>query len=63
MSNRYLLIYFSEYKYINVKKKYIYRFSTLEDAIHHLSKMKSEDDKRVTLIDIKTGKTILDVEY
>ena len=63
MSDRYLLIYFSEYKYINVKKKHIFGFSTLEKAIYHLSRVKTEDDKRVILIDIKDRKTILDVEY
>lgn len=63
MNDRYILIYFSEYNYINVKKKHIFAFSTLENAIYHLSRVKTEDDKRVILIDIKTRKTLLDVEY
>lgn len=64
MENRYLLIYFSEYKYTNKNnKKYIFTFSTLYNALKHLKEFKYFSDKRVMIIDLLTRETLLDVEY
>ena len=63
MNDRYLLIYFSNYKYSKIKRKYIYTFPTLENAIYHLSKSKHYTDERVIIIDLLKHDTLLDVEY
>lgn len=62
MTNRYLLIYFAEYKYQD-NQKFIYEFRTLSGALENIKKMKSEYDKRIIIIDLQDRKTLLDVEY
>ena len=62
MNNRYLLIYFAEYKYHD-NQKFICKFATLYEALANVKNMKSEYDKRIIIIDLFENKTLLDVEY